>query len=137
MSTVAWIVLSSVTTGLVCALIFLLTRARGTPYLKLEPDEYPEIKDALPLIAGLTESSVHEGNSAAVLQNGAIFPAMLADIAAAKHSVHLETFVWSAGQARDAIRRRAERAGASRRERTRAHRLARRLEGERAASSSG
>jgi hypothetical protein len=74
MSTIAWIILSSVATALVCALIFLLTRARGTPYLKLEPDEYPEIKDALPLIAGLTESSVHEGNSAAVLQNGAIFP---------------------------------------------------------------
>ena len=33
-----------------------------------------------------------------VLQNGAIFPAMLADIAAAKHSVHLETFVWTAGE---------------------------------------
>jgi cardiolipin synthase len=98
MSTVAWIVLSSVTTGHVCALLFLLTRARGTPFLKLEPDEYPEIKDALPLISGLTESSVHEGNAAAVLQNGAIFPAMLADIAAAKHSVHLETFVWSAGK---------------------------------------
>jgi cardiolipin synthase len=76
----------------------LLTRARGTPYLELEPDEYPEIKDALPLIAGLTESSVHEGNAAQVFQNGEIFPAMLQDIAAAKHSVHLETFVWTQGE---------------------------------------
>jgi cardiolipin synthase len=96
MSTLAWIVISSVATALVCLLVIMLTRARGTPYLALDPDEYPEIKDALPLIAGLTESAVHEGNSAAVLQNGALFPAMLADIAAAKHSVHLETFVWSA-----------------------------------------
>ncbi len=98
MSTLAWIVLSSVVTALVCLLFFMFTRARGTPYLELDPDEYPEIKDALPLIAGLTESAVHEGNSATVLQNGALFPAMLADIAAAKHSVHLETFVWSAGK---------------------------------------
>lgn len=98
MSTLAWVAVSSVATALACALFFLLTRARGTPYLELKPDEYPEIKDALPLIAGLTESSVHEGNSAAVLQNGAIFTVMLADIAAAKHSVHLESFVWSAGK---------------------------------------
>lgn len=98
MSTVAWIAISSVTTALVAALFFLLTRARGTPYLTLEPDEYPHIEDALPLIAGLTESCVYKGNSAAVLQNGAIFAAMLKDIAAAKHSVHLETFVWSAGK---------------------------------------
>ena len=98
MSTLAWIVLSSVVTALVCLLVIMFTRARGTPYLELDPDEYPEIKDALPLIAGLTESAVHEGNSATVLQNGALFPAMLADIAAAKHSVHLETFVWSAGK---------------------------------------
>jgi cardiolipin synthase len=97
MSTLAWIAVSSVTTALACALFFLLTRARGTPYLELKPNEYPEIKDALPLIAGLTESNVHEGNNAAVLQNGAIFPVMLADIAAAQHSVHLESFVWSAG----------------------------------------
>jgi cardiolipin synthase A/B len=97
MSTLAWIVVSIVGTALACALFFLLTRARGTPYLDLRPDEYPEIKDGLPLIAGLTESSVHEGNSASVFQNGAIFPAMLADIAAAKSTVHLETFVWTAG----------------------------------------
>jgi cardiolipin synthase len=98
MSTLAWVIVSSLTTAALCGLVMLLTRARGTPYLELKPDEYPEIRDALPLIAGLTESSVHEGNSAVVLQNGAIFPVMLADIAAAKHSVHLETFVWTAGQ---------------------------------------
>jgi len=98
MSTIVWVLISSVGTALVCGLIFLLTRARGTPYLELHPDEYPKIEDALPMIAGLTESAVHEGNSATVFQNGAIFPAMLADIAAAKHSVHLETFVWSEGE---------------------------------------
>ena len=85
MSTAAWIAISSVTTALAAALFFLLTRARGTPYVELNPDEYPQLKDALPLIAGLTESCVYEGNGATVLQNGAIYPAMLNDIAAAKH----------------------------------------------------
>ena len=98
MSTLAWALISSVSTALVCGLAILLTRARGTPYLELKPDEYPSMGDALPMLAGLTESAVHEGNTAAVFQNGAIFPAMLADIAAAKHSVHLETFVWSKGE---------------------------------------
>ena len=98
MSTAAWIAISSVTTALAAALFFLLTRARGTPYVELNPDEYTQLKDALPLIAGLTESCVYEGNGATVLQNGAIYPAMLNDIAAAKHCVHLETFVWSAGK---------------------------------------
>jgi cardiolipin synthase A/B len=98
MSTLAWVLISSVGTALLCGLIFLLTRARGTPYLELHPDDYPKIEDALPMIAGVTESAVHEGNSATVFQNGAIFPVMLADIAAAKHSVHLETFVWSEGE---------------------------------------
>jgi len=98
MSTLAWALVSSVGTALICGLIALLTRARGTPYLELNPDEYPEIKDALPMLAGLTESAVHEGNRATVFQNGAIFPAMLADIANAKHSVHLETFVWCEGR---------------------------------------
>jgi cardiolipin synthase len=100
----------------VCGLVILLTRSRGTPYLELKPDEYPSMQDALPLLAGLTESAVHEGNTAAVFQNGAIFPAMLADIAAAKHSVHLETFVWSEGEVErlfvDALSERA-RAGVS------------------------
>lgn len=98
MVTVGWVVLSAVVTALACGIFFLLTRARGTPYLKLNPEEYPQIKDALPLIAGLTESTVHEGNAARLFQDGALFPAMLADIAAATHSVHLETFVWSAGK---------------------------------------
>jgi cardiolipin synthase len=94
----AWAAISSLCTALVCGLIVLLTRARGTPYLDLKPDEYPHIADALPMLAGLTESAVHEGNSAAVFQNGTIFPAMLADIAAAQHSIHLETFVWCSGE---------------------------------------
>ena len=116
MSTLAWALISSVSTVLVCGLAILLTRGRGTPYLELKPDEYPSMEDALPMLAGLTESAVHEGNTAAVFQNGAIFPAMLADIAAAEHSVHLETFVWSKGEVEtlfvDALSERA-RAGVS------------------------
>ena len=98
MSTLVWVIASSVVTALLCVLYIMLSRGRGTPYLKLDPDEHPPIQEALPMLAGVTESSVHEGNRVEVLQNGAIFPAMLEDIAAAEHCVHLETFVWTEGK---------------------------------------
>jgi cardiolipin synthase len=98
MSTLAWVVVSAVTTGVLFLLGTMLTRGRGTPFLKLDLDAYPPIEEALPMLSGLTESSVYEGNNVTVLQNGALFPAAFADIAAARHSVHLETFVWTAGE---------------------------------------
>lgn len=98
MATLAWVFVSVVLTGLACLLGVALTRARGTPYLVLDFDSYPPIENALPMLAGLTESAVYEGNSAQVLQNGALFPALFADVAAARHTVHLETFVWTKGE---------------------------------------
>jgi cardiolipin synthase len=98
MSTLAWILVSSGVTALLCGLLFILTRARGTPYLELDPGALPEIADAAHMLAGLTESTLHPGNRATVYQNGELFPAMLEDIAAAKHCIHLETFVWTKGR---------------------------------------
>jgi cardiolipin synthase A/B len=98
MSTLGWILVSSGVTALLCGLLFVLTRARGTPYLELNPGALPEITDSLYMLAGLTESTVHHGNAATVYQNGDLYPAMLADISAAKDSIHLESFVWSKGK---------------------------------------
>src|SRR5687767_11429529 len=98
MATLVWVFVSVVLTGLGCLLGVALTRARGTPYLELDFDSYPPIENALPMLAGLTESAVYEGNSAQVLQNGALFPALFADVAAARHTVHFETFVWTKGE---------------------------------------
>ncbi|MEP7243839.1 MAG: phospholipase D-like domain-containing protein [Gammaproteobacteria bacterium] len=98
MSPLLLILITAVVTGLACLLIVIFTRARGTPYLELDIDSLPKIEDALPMLAGLTESAVYDGNSGRLFQNGAVFPAMLADIAAASKSVHLETFVWTEGQ---------------------------------------
>jgi cardiolipin synthase len=98
MPTIAWVVASSAVTLALCILYIMLSRGRGTPYLRLTPEDYPPVQDALPVLAGLTQSSVHYGNDAKVLQNGALYPAVLEDIAAAEHCVHLETFVWTAGR---------------------------------------
>jgi cardiolipin synthase len=85
--------------GAVLAMLgFMLTHRRRTPYLHLQLDELPAPCEGMQALAALTAGAVYKGNSAAVLQNGALFPAMLADIEAARHTVHLETFVWTAGE---------------------------------------
>src|SRR5687767_13215344 len=101
MSNLLMLLLVAVATALIVGLVVVLSRGRGTPYLKMDLKTLPPIDEALPLLAGLTESAVYEGNKATLFQNGSAFPAMLADIAAAKCSVHLETFVWCEGKLED------------------------------------
>jgi cardiolipin synthase A/B len=84
--------------AVIAMLAFMLTHRRRTPYLHLQLDELPALHEGMQALAGLTGGAVYEGNSCSVLQNGALFPAMLADIEAARCTVHLETFVWTAGE---------------------------------------
>jgi cardiolipin synthase len=50
----------------------------------------------MPAVVGLTQSALDPGNRIEVLQNGAgFFPALLRDIAAAKRSIHIETYIWA------------------------------------------
>jgi cardiolipin synthase len=54
---------------------------------------------ALPSIADLTGSPILAGNAVQVLQNGdGFFPPLFADLARAKESIHLETYVWWKGE---------------------------------------
>ena len=94
-----WLAIGYMLAGAVIALLcFMLTHRRLTPYLHLQLDELPSLHDGMQALAGLTGGAVYEGNRCSVLQNGALFPAMIADIEAARHTVHLETFVWTAGE---------------------------------------
>lgn len=75
-----------------------------------EPDTRLRVKDAgelnalMPSIVGLTQGSLDGGNRVDLLQNGdQFFPAMLRDIAAARQSVHVETFIWWEGAVCDRI----------------------------------
>ena len=83
--------------ALIGCVYIVLTRRRGTPYLKLDLDALPPISEGLPALAGLTGGAVYCGNLLSVMQDGALFPAMEKDIADARHTVHLESFVWTAG----------------------------------------
>ena len=84
-------------TALATAAAFVVTKRRRTPKLTLNPEALPEVSQALLLMAGLTQSAVHEGNKVELFQNGAIFDAMMTSIDSACGTVHLETFVWSKG----------------------------------------
>jgi cardiolipin synthase len=83
--------------ALLASAYFLLKNRRNTPYLELDLDALPPLGEDLRTLAGLTDGAVTTGNACRVLQNGALFPAMQADIAAARCAIHLETFVWTAG----------------------------------------
>jgi cardiolipin synthase len=84
--------------AIAAAAYFLLKTRRHTPYLKIDLDALPEIGEGIQTLAGLTGSAVYRGNALRIFQNGAIFDAIEADISAARHTVHFETFVWSKGE---------------------------------------
>lgn len=90
---VALIVLLSLT---IVVLVLLLWSVKRRPDVRLRSTTVPD--DALPLtVAGLTQGEILDGNDLRLLENGAFFEALLADVAAAERSVHLETFLWKEG----------------------------------------
>jgi len=75
----------------------VFTHRRGTPFLNLELDRLPALEDGLATLAGLTGGAVSKSNAFRVYQNGDVYDAMESDIGAAERTIHLETFVWTAG----------------------------------------
>jgi cardiolipin synthase A/B len=84
--------------ALLATAYFLLKNRRNTPYLEMDLDALPALDDDLHALAATTGGNVSSGNDCRVLQNGALYPAMEADIAAARYTIHLETFVWTKGE---------------------------------------
>jgi cardiolipin synthase len=80
---------------IVLALAIWSIRRHRSPRLKVHSES--GIDKLMPSLSGLTLGSVVEGNSVQVLQNGAFFDVLVARIAAARKSVHFETFLWKPG----------------------------------------
>ena len=76
-------------------LVIWSIRRHRDPVLRVECDA--SIDELLPSLAGLTLSSVIEGNSVEVLENGAFFDVLIDEISSAKRSIHLEHFLWKDG----------------------------------------
>jgi cardiolipin synthase len=77
--------------------IMLWSAERGTdPQLNVKNDG--DFSALLPSIVGLTQSNLEPGNHMQLLENGdQFFPLLLRDIAAAKESVHVESYIWWKG----------------------------------------
>ncbi|HJQ38072.1 MAG TPA: cardiolipin synthase [Thermoanaerobaculia bacterium] len=85
--------------GIVLALIALtivLWSAKRKQDAVLRVNSPSEVRLLLPSLVGLTQSNADGGNRVEVLQNGdGFFPTMMRDVAAARESVHVETYIWA------------------------------------------
>ena len=76
-------------------LTILLWSVKQKRETHLEVEQPGELAVLLPSIAGLTQGALESGNKVELLQNGdGYFPPLLRDIAAARESIHLETYIW-------------------------------------------
>ena len=76
-------------------LIVWSVKRRRRPHLGLEPSG---LEDLVPSIAGLTQGTCVKGNRVELVQDGAMWDRVLADIAAAKETVNYETFLCKEGE---------------------------------------
>ena len=85
--------------GLAIALLGLMlwTNLREREF-KVKVPDIDNFEEALPSIAGMTRAILLEGNSAELFFNGdGFFPLLFKEIAAAKETIHYETYVWWTG----------------------------------------
>lgn len=85
--------------GLAIALLGLMlwTNLREREFKVRVPD-IDSFEEALPSIAGMTRAIVLEGNHGELFFNGdGFFPLLFKEIAAAKETIHYETYVWWKG----------------------------------------
>jgi cardiolipin synthase len=91
----------AVVIGILIVIILLLLlviwsiKRHRNPHLNIKADE--PIESLVLSLAGLSLGTPMGGNSVEVFENGAFFDALLADVAAAERSIHLETFLWKEG----------------------------------------
>jgi cardiolipin synthase len=89
-----WLAVLIATIVLLVIVIWSIRRHRD-PSLEIESDE--ALSQLMPSLSGLTQSAVYLGNSIELFENGAFFEMMFSEIAAAKKTVHFETFLWKDG----------------------------------------
>jgi len=85
--------------------ILLWSAERGTnPHLNVK--NAGDFSALLPSMVGLTGASLESGNRVQLLENGdQFFPLLLRDIAGAKQSVHVESYIWWKGAICDQLAR--------------------------------
>jgi cardiolipin synthase len=80
------------------ALVIMVWSMTREPNTQLRVRNLTELTTIMPSLVGLTQSSLEQGNDVRLLQNGdGFFPPLFREIAAAKHSIHLESYIWYEG----------------------------------------
>jgi cardiolipin synthase len=95
-----WPWLSAAIVALLVVVIWSIRRHRS-PKLQVQTDA--GIADLVPSLSGLTLGTAVGGNAVEVLENGAFFDVLVQRIAAARKSVHFETFLWKPGRLGDRV----------------------------------
>ncbi len=76
-------------------LAITLWSIKREPQASLHVENPGELRTLIPSIVGVTQGSLEQGNKVEVLENGdGFFPPLMRDIASARETVHLETFIW-------------------------------------------
>jgi cardiolipin synthase A/B len=92
------VVLLSVLAGLGPIFGYALWSSRSQRFTRVGRKPLGSLEAAMPAIEALTQGWRVSGNSVELLRNGdGFFPRLLGDIRAARHSVHLETYLWWRG----------------------------------------
>jgi cardiolipin synthase A/B len=106
-----WLLIVHAAVTALLAILLWSLKDRRDPTFRIDTDA--DLPDLVRSFAGLTHGDLIEGNSAELVENGVFFDRLVADIAAAQRSVHLETFLWKKGHVGERVARAlAERAAA-------------------------
>ena len=96
---VPFIVFASLIVIVMLLTLFLWSVWRGSRDTHLQVKNPGELSALLPSIVGLTQATLDSGNQVRLTENGdGFFPLLLADIAAAHESVHVESYIWQTGK---------------------------------------
>lgn len=87
--------------ALMWLLLWSTNRRRAKP--RFETGTRGEDGSMVPSFVGITEGAIDAGNRVEILQNGAYYDRLLGDIAAARSSIHIETYIWWTGEICDRI----------------------------------
>jgi cardiolipin synthase len=90
-----WVLGLMALTIILLLLILWSVKRRRRPHLALEPTH---LDDLVPSIAGLTQGTCVGGNRVELIQDGALWDRVFADIAAARETINYETFLCKEGE---------------------------------------
>jgi cardiolipin synthase len=90
-----WLVALMIIAIAALLLIVWSVKRRRRPHLKLEPTG---LEDLIPSIAGVTQGTCVGGNKVELVQNGAMWDRVFADIEAARETINYETFLCKEGK---------------------------------------